>query len=185
MDMRLLKKTIITLPITPADRARLQTLQAGDEVEVNGTIYVARDQAHMRMCEDISMERSLPFEISGAVIYYMGPSPAPKGKIIGAAGPTTSARMDPFTPLLLNRGLAGMIGKGPRSQEVVESLAQNKACYFYAYGGCGALYGSKVQSSEVIAYEDLGPEAIRKLEVKNFPLLLAVDSNGNSIFRTF
>jgi fumarate hydratase subunit beta len=173
---------IFTLPLSSEQRTELAALDAGTEVRLNGTVYVARDQAHKRMIEDLEQGRELPFEIKDAVIFYMGPSPAPEGRVIGAAGPTTSARMDPFTPALLDRGLAAMIGKGPRSAEVVESIQLNNAVYFYAFGGCGALYASRIIESDVIAYEDLGPEAVRRLKIQDFPVLLAIDSKGGSVF---
>lgn len=170
----------ITLPLT---KEMILDFKAGEEVYLSGEIYVGRDQAHQRLCALIEEGKELPITLQGEVIYYMGPSPTPEGRVIGSAGPTTAGRMDPFAPTLLDLGLYGMIGKGNRSPEVYEAVKRNKAVYFYSYGGCGALYSDRIMKSTAIAFEDLGPEAILRLEVKDFPLLVAIDTEGNSIFR--
>ena len=169
----------ITLPLT--DKAA-ESLCAGDVVYLTGTVYVARDAAHKRMKEALDRGEPLPFDIRGAVIYYMGPSPAREGRPIGSAGPTTSGRMDRYTPELLDLGLKGMIGKGRRTAEVIEAVKRNKAVYFAAVGGAGALLSKKIFSSEIIAYDDLGAEAVRRIEVGNFPVIVAVDSQGHNIY---
>lgn len=160
----------------------IKKLNAGDEVSYSGTIYTARDQAHKRLVEAVSKRKSLPVDLKGAVIYYCGPTKTPKGKIIGACGPTTSRRMDEFTPQLLKAGLKVMIGKGDRSSEVVAEIKKQKAIYFLAYAGCGALISQFVKKCSAIAYLDLGPEAIYKLEVENLPLIVGIDSRGENIF---
>ena len=160
----------------PISKEKLQNLQAGDYVYISGTVYTARDAAHERMQE------KPPFDVKDNLIYYMGPSPAREGRAVGSAGPTTASRMDKYTPRLLDMGLGGMIGKGKRSNEVIEAIVRNGAVYFAAVGGAGALLSKSILSSEVIAYEDLGPEAIRKLEVKNFPVIVVVDSKGNNLY---
>lgn len=160
----------------------MNSLKVGQELLFSGTLYVARDQAHKRLAQALKNKSCLPFEMKGAMIYYCGPTKTPKGKIIGACGPTTSSRMDAFTPALLQRGLKGMIGKGSRSPEVRRAIKQHKGIYFITYAGCGALLSKYVKSVETIAYRDLGPEAILKLEVKDFPLIVAVDVNGRSIY---
>jgi fumarate hydratase subunit beta len=166
----------------PEDKDKLGTLKAGDEVLLSGVIYAARDQAHARMMKLLEDGDELPIPLKNTLVYYMGPSPTKPGDVIGSAGPTTAGRMDPFTPRLLDLGLAGMIGKGPRSSEVVESIVSNRSIYFYAFGGCGALYAERIMKSEPAAFEDLGPEAICRLTVKDFPLIVAIDSSGNSVF---
>ena len=173
------EKKYITLPL---QEAAAEDLQAGDLVYLTGTVYVARDAAHKRMKEALDRGEPLPFDIGGAVIYYMGPSPAREGRPIGSAGPTTSGRMDKYTPELLDLGLKGMIGKGRRTKEVIEAIVRNKAVYFAAVGGAGALLSKKIFSSETIAYDDLGAEAVRRLEVENFPVIVAVDSRGHNIY---
>ncbi len=162
---------------TPLNKRELGKLNAGDEVYLSGIIYTARDQAHKRLADKI------PFNIKGAVIYYCGPTVKPKGKVIGSCGPTTSSRMDEFTPLLIKKGLAGMIGKGRRSKEVVLAIKKHKAIYFLALAGCGALLSKYVKSNKLVAFADLGPEAIYKLEVKDFPLIVGIDSKGNDIYK--
>lgn len=169
----------ITLPLTEKDA---DTLQAGDYVYLTGTVYVARDAAHKRMKEALDRGEKLPFDIQDAVIYYMGPSPAREGRPIGSAGPTTSGRMDKYTPELLDLGLRGMIGKGRRTQEVIDAVIRNKAVYFAAVGGAGALLSKKIFSSEILAYGDLGAEAVRVLRVEDFPVIVAVDSRGHNIY---
>jgi len=161
---------------------KINTLKAGQEIILSGTIYTARDQAHKRLTETIKSGRRLPIELKGAIIYYCGPTQTPKGKIIGSCGPTTSSRMDAFTPLLLAKGLKVMIGKGARSKEVKEAIKKYKGIYFVTYAGCGALLSKFVKKAKIAAYSDLGPEAILKLEVKDFPLIVAIDANGRSIY---
>ncbi|MDD5282411.1 MAG: FumA C-terminus/TtdB family hydratase beta subunit [Candidatus Omnitrophica bacterium] len=161
---------------------KINTLKAGQEFFLSGTIYTARDQAHKRLVGAINSGKRLPIEIKGAIIYYCGPTQTPRGKIIGSCGPTTSSRMDAFTPLLLAKGLKAVIGKGARSKEVREAIRKYKGVYFVTYAGCGALLTKHVKKAEVAAYGDLGPEAILKLEVKDFPLIVAIDANGGSIY---
>lgn len=167
---------------TPVDREEIKKLRAGDYVYLNGTIYTARDAAHKRMQETLNAGKELPFGIKDNVIYYMGPSPAREGRPIGSAGPTTASRMDRYTPQLLDMGMGAMIGKGKRSKEVLESIVKNGSVYFAAVGGAGALLSKRIISSEVIAYDDLGTEAIRKLEVENFPVIVIVDTEGNNLY---
>lgn len=169
---------------TPIDKIIVEDLKAGDYIYITGTIYTARDAAHKRMYEIMLKGKEIPFELNNNIIYYLGPTPARDGQIIGSAGPTTSSRMDKYTPLLLENGLKGMIGKGKRSQEVIDSIVKNKAVYFAAVGGAGALLSKCIAKSEVIAYDDLGTEAIRKLEVKNFPVIVVIDSEGNNLYET-
>lgn len=168
----------------PISKDELKTLQAGDYVYISGIIYTARDAAHKRMQESLDREEQLPLDVNNNIIYYMGPSPARHGRPIGSAGPTTSSRMDKYTPQLLDMGLAGMIGKGKRSAQVLDAIVRNGSVYFAAVGGAGALLSKSILSSEVIAYEDLGTEAIRKLEVKDFPVIVVVDSAGNNLYET-
>lgn len=169
----------IQAPMSVEDARKLQ---AGDYVYITGAIYTARDAAHKRMSEALEKGESLPFDIKGNMIYYMGPSPAREGRPIGSAGPTTASRMDKYTPELLDLGLIGMIGKGKRSDAVKEAIVRNKAVYFAAVGGAGALLSKSIKASEVIAYDDLGTEAIRKLEVENFPVIVVIDSEGNNLY---
>ncbi len=171
----------INAPISREDAERLHT---GDYVYLTGTIYTARDAAHKRMKETLDRNEALPFDIKGNMIYYMGPSPAREGRPIGSAGPTTASRMDKYTPQLLDMGMGGMIGKGKRSKDVTEAIIRNKAVYFAAVGGAGALLSKRIISSEVIAYEDLGTEAIRRLKVENFPVIVVIDSKGNNLYET-
>ena len=171
----------ITVPLSDED-ARL--LHAGDYVYLTGTIYTARDAAHKRMYEALSEGKELPMDMQNNVIYYMGPSPAREGRVIGSAGPTTASRMDKYAPALLDLGLKGMIGKGKRSQEVKEAIVRNGAVYFAAVGGAGALLSRSITASEVIAYDDLGTEAIRKLTVKDFPVIVVIDAEGNNLYET-
>ena len=167
---------------TPLSKEKIKELKAGDFAYITGTVYTARDAAHKRMSETLSAKKELPFDVKDQIIYYMGPSPQREGRPIGSAGPTTSSRMDKYTPTLLDLGLSGMIGKGKRSDEVKESVIKNGAVYFAAIGGAGALLSKCITKSEVIAYEDLGTEAIRKLTVKDFPVIIVMDSNGNSLY---
>lgn len=169
----------ITLPLTEQDRL---SLQSGDYVYLSGTIYTARDAAHQRMYESLEKGENLPIVIEGNVIYYMGPSPARPGRAIGSAGPTTSSRMDKYTPALLDMGMAGIIGKGKRNQQVIDSIVKNKSVYFAAVGGAGALLSKAIIQAEVVAYEDLGTEAIHKLEVKEFPVVVVVDATGSNLY---
>ena len=168
----------------PLKKEEARTLKAGDYVYVTGTIYTARDAAHKRMYEALEKGEALPFDMKDNVIYYMGPSPAREGRPIGSAGPTTASRMDKYAPTLLDLGLKGMIGKGKRSQAVKDAIVRNGAVYFAAVGGAGALLSKSILSSEVIAYDDLGTEAIRKLEVKDFPVIVVIDSEGNDLYET-
>ena len=162
----------------------IKDLKAGDYVYITGTIYTARDAAHKRMQETLDQGGVLPFDVKNNVIYYMGPSPAREGRPIGSAGPTTASRMDRYAPRLLNLGLKGMIGKGKRTKEVLDAVVQNGAVYFAAVGGAGALLSKRIHSSEVIAYDDLGTEAIRKLKVENFPVIVVADRFGNNLYET-
>lgn len=168
----------------PYDEETVRQLHSGDYVYLTGTIYTARDAAHKRMYEVLEQGKELPFDIKGNVIYYMGPSPAREGRPIGSAGPTTSSRMDKYAPALLDLGLKGMIGKGKRTDEVKKAITRNGAVYFAAVGGAGALLSKSIVSSEVIAYDDLGTEAIRKLWVKDFPVIVVIDTEGNNLYET-
>ncbi len=168
----------------PADRNELVKLCAGDYIYLTGIIYTARDAAHKRMSEALDNGEKLPIDIKDNFIYYLGPTPARPGMVIGSAGPTTASRMDKYTPRLLNLGLAGMIGKGKRSSDVIESCVKNKAVYFAAVGGAGALLSKCIKKAEVIAYDDLGTEAIRRLEVENLPVVVIVDTKGNNLYET-
>lgn len=167
---------------TPLSKEEAKSLQAGDYVYLTGTIYTARDAAHLRMYEALQRKEELPLSVKDNIIYYMGPSPAREGRPIGSAGPTTSSRMDKYAPSLLDLGLMGMIGKGKRNQAVKDAIVRNGAVYFAAVGGAGALLSKAILSSEVIAYDDLGTEAIRKLEVKDFPVIVVIDSKGNDLY---
>lgn len=171
----------ITAPITKED---VDQLHSGDYVYISGTIYTARDAAHKRMQETLEQGKELPIELKDNIIYYMGPSPAREGRPIGSAGPTTASRMDKYAPKLLDLGLRGMIGKGKRSKEVLDAIVRNHAVYFAAVGGAGALLSRSITASEVIAYDDLGTEAIRKLTVKDFPVIVVIDSEGNNLYET-
>ena len=168
----------------PISKEAAKELRAGDYVYITGTIYTARDAAHKRMYEALREGERLPVNIEGQAIYYMGPSPAREGRPIGSAGPTTASRMDKYAPELLDLGMAAMIGKGKRSREGIEAVVRNGAVYFAAVGGAGALLSKCIKSSEVVAYEDLGTEAIRKLEVENFPVIVVVDCEGNNLYET-
>lgn len=168
----------------PFNKEVAAQLKAGDYVYITGTIYTARDAAHKRMSEALQKQEQLPINMENNVIYYMGPSPAREGRPIGSAGPTTASRMDKYAPSLLDLGLSGMIGKGKRSQEVKDAIVRNGAVYFAAVGGAGALLSKSVLSSEVIAYDDLGTEAIRRLEVKDFPVIVVIDKDGNNLYET-
>ncbi len=167
---------------TPLKDDVIKELKAGDRVLITGTIYTARDAAHKRLVELIDEGGELPFDIEGAIIYYVGPTPPKPGMAVGSAGPTTSYRMDSYAPKLLDLGLKGMIGKGERNQKVKDAIKRNTAVYFAAIGGAGALIGKSIDEAEVIAYEDLGAEAIRKLQVTDFPAVVVIDSEGNNLY---
>ncbi len=169
---------------TPFTKEKAAQCQVGDMVYLTGTIYTARDAAHKRMAQALAEGRELPINIEGEIIYYMGPSPAREGRPIGSAGPTTASRMDKYAPSLLDLGLSAMIGKGKRTQQVQEAIVRNGAVYFAAIGGAGALLSKSIEKAEVVAYEDLGTEAIRKLEVKDFPVIVVIDAQGNNLYET-
>ena len=168
----------LNLPLNNED---IRKLAAGDQVLLTGTMLTARDAAHKRMIETLEKGEALPFGIAGETVYYMGPTPPPPGKVIGSAGPTTSGRMDKYTPTLLDLGLKGMIGKGKRTPGVHEAIVRNGAVYFAAVGGAGALLAERILSSEVIAYEDLGTEAVRRITVRDFPVIVIIDSTGKDL----
>lgn len=169
---------------TPITERVADELRAGDYIYLSGTIYTARDAAHKRMIETLDHGEELPIDLKDAVIYYMGPSPAREGQVIGSAGPTTAGRMDKYAPRLLDLGQKGMIGKGKRSEEVIKAVMRNHAVYFAAVGGAGAMIARCIKKSEIVCYEDLGTEAIRKLEVENFPMIVVIDSYGNNLYET-
>lgn len=171
----------ITVPVA---KEEIQDLRAGDYVYLTGVIYTARDAAHKRMDEALSEGKELPLDIENQMIYYMGPSPAREGRPIGSAGPTTASRMDKYAPHLLDLGLGGMIGKGKRSQAVRDAIVRNKAVYFAAVGGAGALLSKCIKKADVIAYDDLGTEAIRRLEIEDLPAIVVIDSEGNNLYET-
>ena len=171
----------INLPLSREDARKLKS---GDSCLLSGVIYTARDAAHKRLCELVAHGKELPFDIKDSVIYFVGPTPARPGEVIGSAGPTTSYRMDAYSPMLIAQGQTGMIGKGKRSHEVIAAMKEHGAVYFGAIGGCGALLSRCIKKSEVIAYEDLGAEAIRRLEVENFPVVVIIDSEGNNLYET-
>ena len=171
----------ITTPIT---EEVTRDLRSGDYVYITGTMYVARDAAHNRMIEALDRGEELPIDIKDATIYYMGPSPARDGRPIGSAGPTTASRMDKYAPTLLDLGEKAMIGKGKRTQEVIDAIVRNHAVYFAAIGGAGALLSKCIKKSEVVCYDDLGAEAIRKIEVEDFPVIVVIDSEGNNLYET-
>lgn len=167
---------------TPLTKDKVKEINAGDYVYITGTVYTARDAAHLRMYEAINKSEELPVNLDNQIIYYLGPTPARDGQVIGSAGPTTSSRMDKYTPALIKLGMTGMIGKGKRSTEVIEAMKENTAVYFAAVGGAGALLSKCIKSSEVIAYDDLGTEAIRKLYVEKLPVIAVIDCKGNNIY---
>lgn len=171
----------ITVPMT---KEETRSLKSGDYVYLTGTIYSARDAAHKRMNELLDKNEALPIEMKNNIIYYMGPSPTREGRVIGSAGPTTASRMDKYAPRLLDLGLGGMIGKGKRTQEVKEAIVRNGSVYFAAVGGAGALLSKCIVESEVVAYDDLGTEAIRRMKVENFPVIVVIDSEGNNLYET-
>ena len=169
----------ISVPLKDED---IENLNAGDYVYLTGVVYTARDAAHKRMAECLSKGEDLPIDVNGNVIYYMGPSPAREGRPIGSAGPTTASRMDKYAPELLNLGLKGMIGKGKRSQSVIDGIVKNHAVYFAAIGGAGAILSQAIKQSKVVAYDDLGTEAIRELYVEKFPVVVVIDCKGNNLY---
>ena len=171
----------LTMPLT---REAARSLRAGDSCLLSGVIYTARDAAHKRLCELADKGESLPLEIENSTIYFVGPTPAKEGQAIGSAGPTTSYRMDAYSPTLIAMGQTGMIGKGKRNEEVIAAMKEHGAVYFGAIGGCGALLSRCIKKAEVIAYEDLGAEAIRRLEVEDFPVVVVIDSEGNNLYET-
>lgn len=168
----------------PLSRDAARTLRAGDSCLLSGVIYTARDAAHKRLCALIDAEKALPIDLQDSVIYFVGPTPARPGQVIGSAGPTTSYRMDAYSPRLIALGQTGMIGKGKRGQEVIDAMKQHGAVYFGAIGGCGALLSKCIKKCEVVAYEDLGAEAIHRLEVENFPVIVVIDSQGNNLYES-
>ncbi len=167
---------------TPLEEEDVRKLVAGDKVSLSGIVYTARDAAHKRLVELLEQGKELPMSLEGQIIYYVGPAPTPPGKAIGSAGPTTSYRMDPYTPALIENGLKGMIGKGERNEKVVDAMKEHGAVYFAATGGAAALISKRITGAEVIAYEDLGAEAIRELTVEDFPVIVAQDSSGGNIY---
>lgn len=171
----------ITLPLTDEDA---RSLRAGDYVYLSGVIYTARDAAHKRMYDALENGESLPIEMQNNVVYYLGPTPARPGHVIGSAGPTTSSRMDKYAPKLLDLGLKGMVGKGKRTQEVIDAVVRNGAVYFAAVGGAGALLSKCIKKADVVAYDDLGTEAIRRLEIENLPVIVVIDSEGTNLYAT-
>ena len=171
----------ITAPLT---REAARSLKAGDSCLISGVIYTARDAAHKRLCELVEAGKELPMDVADSIIYFVGPTPAKPGQAIGSAGPTTSYRMDAYSPTLIAEGLTGMIGKGKRGPEVIDAMKQYGAVYFGAIGGCGALLSQCIKKAEIVAYEDLGAEAIRRLEVEDFPVVVIIDSEGNNLYET-
>ena len=169
---------------TPLTREKARTLRSGDSVLLSGVIYTARDAAHKRLCELVAAGKELPLDVKDSIIYFVGPTPARPGQAIGSAGPTTSYRMDAYSPTMIEQGQTGMIGKGKRSEEVIAAMKQHGAVYFGAIGGCGALLSKCIKKAEVIAYDDLGAEAIRRLEVEDFPVIVIIDSEGNNLYET-
>lgn len=175
------KSGILTMPLTPE---KVKQLRVGDSVLISGIIYTARDAAHKKMTEALVQGEDLPFDVRDQVIFFVGPTPAKPGQVIGSAGPTTSGRMDAYSPQLIALGLTGMIGKGLRQPEVIEAMKQYGAVYFGAIGGAGALIAKRILTAEVIAYPELGPEAVHRLEVKDFPVIVLIDSQGNNLYET-
>ena len=169
---------------TPLTREKVAQLKSGDSCLISGVIYTARDAAHKRLCELVEAGKELPLDVKDAIIYFVGPTPAKPGQAIGSAGPTTSYRMDAYSPTMIAQGQTGMIGKGKRSEEVVNAMKEHGAVYFGAIGGCGALLSNCIKTAEVIAYDDLGAEAIRRLEVVDFPVIVIIDSEGNNLYET-
>ena len=168
----------------PMSREQARTLKSGDSVLLSGVIYTARDAAHKRLCELVEQGKELPLDVKDSIIYFVGPTPARPGEAIGSAGPTTSYRMDAYSPTMIQQGQTGMIGKGKRNEEVIAAMKEHGAVYFGAIGGCGALLSKCIKKAEVIAYDDLGAEAIRRLEVEDFPVIVVIDSEGNNLYET-
>ena len=168
----------------PMSREQARTLKSGDSVLLSGVIYTARDAAHKRLCELVDAGKELPLDVKDSIIYFVGPTPARPGEAIGSAGPTTSYRMDAYSPTMIEQGQTGMIGKGKRNEEVIAAMKKHGAVYFGAIGGCGALLSKCIKKAEVIAYDDLGAEAIRRLEVEDFPVIVIIDSEGNNLYET-
>ena len=169
---------------TPLTREAVRNLKAGDSCLISGVIYTARDAAHKRLCELVEAGKKLPMDVTDSIIYFVGPTPAKPGQAIGSAGPTTSYRMDAYSPTMIAEGLTGMIGKGKRGPEVVAAMKEHGAVYFGAIGGCGALLSKCIKKAEIVAYEDLGAEAVRRLEVEDFPVIVIIDSQGNNLYET-
>ncbi len=169
---------------TPLTREKARALKAGDSCLISGVIYTARDAAHKRLCELVEKGEQMPLDVTDGIIYFVGPTPAKPGQAIGSAGPTTSYRMDAYSPTLIKEGLTGMIGKGKRGPEVIAAMKEHGAVYFGAIGGCGALLSKCIKKAEVIAYDDLGAEAIRRLEVEDFPAIVIIDSEGNNLYES-
>ena len=169
---------------TPLTREKVRNLKSGDSCLISGVIYTARDAAHKRLCELVAQGKELPLDVKDSIIYFVGPTPARPGEAIGSAGPTTSYRMDAYSPILIGQGLTGMIGKGKRGPEVIDAMKEYGAVYFGAIGGCGALLSQCIKKAEIVAYEDLGAEAIRRLEVEDFPVVVIIDSEGNNLYET-
>ena len=169
---------------TPLTRDKVKELKAGDSCLISGVIYTARDAAHKRLCELVAAGKELPMDVADSIIYFVGPTPAKPGQAIGSAGPTTSYRMDAYSPILIEQGLTGMIGKGKRGPEVIDAMKKHGAVYFGAIGGCGALLSECIKEAQIVAYEDLGAEAIRRLVVKDFPVVVIIDSEGNNLYET-
>ena len=169
---------------TPLTQEKLRTLKAGDSCQITGVIYTARDAAHKRLCQLLEEGKELPLDVKDAIIYFVGPTPAKPGQAIGSAGPTTSYRMDAYSPTLIAQGQTGMIGKGKRGPEVIAAMKEHGAVYFGAIGGCGALLSKCIKKAEIVAYEDLGAEAIRRLEVEDFPVIVIIDNEGNNLYET-
>ena len=169
---------------TPLTREAVRNLKAGDSCLISGVIYTARDAAHKRLCELVAQGKELPMDVRDAIIYFVGPTPARPGQAIGSAGPTTSYRMDAYSPIMIEQGLTGMIGKGKRGPEVVAAMKEHGAVYFGAIGGCGALLSKCIKKAEIVAYEDLGAEAIRRLEVEDFPAIVIIDAEGNNLYES-
>ena len=168
----------------PMSREQARTLKSGDSVLLSGVIYTARDAAHKRLCELVAEGKELPLDVKDSIIYFVGPTPARPGEAIGSAGPTTAYRMDAYSPTMIEQGQTGMIGKGKRNEEVIAAMKKHGAVYFGAIGGCGALLSKCIKKAEVIAYDDLGAEAIRRLEVVDFPVIVIIDSEGNNLYET-
>ena len=169
---------------TPLTREAVRNLKAGDSCLISGVIYTARDAAHKRLCELVAQGKELPMDVKDAIIYFVGPTPARPGQAIGSAGPTTSYRMDAYSPILIEQGLTGMIGKGKRGAEVIDAMKEHGAVYFGAIGGCGALLSKCIKKAEIVAYEDLGAEAVRRLEVEDFPAIVIIDAEGNNLYES-